>query len=311
MPPIDLAAPQRTLAPTVAAGTPPAPHGPVRRRRRDDPWPRILRWALAASVALHVFVLIVSPSFLRVGLPPGETDTPHTPARADGLQMVEVRPGPIAAAPPRVVEAPAATTPTVTAPAPVQTPASQPVPRTYAPVEATTPPTQPQPGAARTPAAEPGSGGAADALRPGYRDPRLYVPPRETPAAPEPTEHERYMERLQARIDAYNDSIGAAADRARRATDWTVKDKSGKRWGISPEGVHLGGVTVPVPIGQSKLGEKSRESAEEARQRDEIGRHEQTREQRDVMRERARATRERKDAERAEKKAQEPPPPGS
>ena len=34
----------------------------------------------------------------------------------------------------------------------------------------------------------------------------------------------------------------------RRARDWTF-ERDGERWGISPDGIHLGDVTIPLPIG--------------------------------------------------------------
>jgi hypothetical protein len=31
------------------------------------------------------------------------------------------------------------------------------------------------------------------------------------------------------------------------ARDWTFTDGEGKRWGVSPAGIHLGDLTLPVP----------------------------------------------------------------
>jgi hypothetical protein len=55
------------------------------------------------------------------------------------------------------------------------------------------------------------------------------------------------MAHLQSRIDALNDSVAGDAERARRTTDWTVTDKSGRKWGASPGSIHLGDVTLPAP----------------------------------------------------------------
>jgi hypothetical protein len=147
------------------------------------------------------------------------------------------------------------------------------------------------------PEGTPPAADAGDALQPGFRDPRLWIAPRDVPPEPEKSDHERYMEHLHARFDAYNDSVYAAAERKRSATDWTIKDKDGNRWGISPDGIHLGPVTLPpVRLGDDPL---QREAIEEKqRQREEIQRQADEYERRRTREERTKATRERKDAER-------------
>nr|MBA2572555.1 hypothetical protein [Gemmatimonadota bacterium] len=120
------------------------------------------------------------------------------------------------------------------------------------------------------------------------------------PPRREPTEHERYMAQLEARLGTANDSVAAEAQRARNALDWTVKDKNGKRWGVGPDGkVVLGGVEIPVPI-RVPPGDRDKEdnAARRERERQAIRNDEATRERREVMQERIRATRERRDAER-------------
>jgi hypothetical protein len=47
-------------------------------------------------------------------------------------------------------------------------------------------------------------------------------------------------------VAALNDSIAADEAAARQATDWTARDGEGNRWGISPDRVHLGGLTVKL-----------------------------------------------------------------
>jgi hypothetical protein len=116
-------------------------------------------------------------------------------------------------------------------------------------------------------------------LRTGLRDPRLWVAPGELPEPPEPTDHERYMAHLQRRIDALNDSIHGEAERSRRATDWTVTDKSGKKWGASPGKLHLGDVTLPLPGVQGNR-DHEEAAAERNRRWEEIQRQEQEAERR-------------------------------
>lgn len=297
MTPPTLAAPPRPARPPAVQGaTPPSPP-PAVRPRYSDTYRRILRWSLAASVAFHLLVLLLSPGILRVGLPPGDGESAIDPA-APGMRMVD----------PALIPSEGRVAPTPT-----------PIPETAADLPAATVPPQTfdrpivpragEPGPAR---AAPGAPGEArdNPLRPGLRDPRLWVPPRsELPPPPEPTQeelHARYMAHLRARLGIYNDSIAAEADRARRATDWTVRDGNGGRWGISPEGIHMGGVTLP-PV--QLQGDRDQELAaqEKERQRQEILRQAEDAERRKAQDESIRATRERKDAER-ERNTGRPPP---
>ena len=52
-------------------------------------------------------------------------------------------------------------------------------------------------------------------------------------------------------MGAYNDSVSDDAAARERATDWTVTDEAGGRWGVSPGKVHLGGITLPMPVNLS------------------------------------------------------------
>jgi len=168
-----------------------------------------------------------------------------------------------------------------------------------------TPPAGPPSDAAPTPEAAPPATGEVERardenpLRPGLRDRRLWVTPREPEPEAGPTQHERYMEHLQARIDRLNDSIAGDAERARRATDWTVRDGDGRRWGVSSEGIHLGGVTLPpVPIRGSDSHEA--EARERRRQREEIDRQSEDVERRREWERQIRETRERRNRARGE-----------
>jgi hypothetical protein len=135
------------------------------------------------------------------------------------------------------------------------------------------------------PSAEPGSPG----LRAGPRDPRLWVAPRDLPQPPALTEHERYMLHLRARLDAVNDSMGMGQPN----TDWTTTDGQGRRWGLSPAGVHLGGVTIPaqaIPL-PTRSSEDEYADLERRRQREEIIRDEGARERQRIRDERERVPR--------------------
>jgi hypothetical protein len=78
-------------------------------------------------------------------------------------------------------------------------------------------------------------------------DPRLWSEP-ERALPPVPTDAELARGRLYARLGAYNDSMLIAAEAAARATDWTATDANGDRWGVSPGKLHLGPITLPLPV---------------------------------------------------------------
>lgn len=144
-----------------------------------------------------------------------------------------------------------------------------------------------------------GGGGVGERLQPGFRDTRLYVSPDELPR-PEKSNRQKYMDHLTARIEASNDSAYAASSRPN--TDWTFKDGKGGKWGLSEDGLHLGGFTVPKelvprprPTGTNQDLERARD---EQRQRDEIRRQEADRERREARERSTAETRARKDAER-------------
>src|SRR5690606_22410193 len=103
---------------------------------------------------------------------------------------------------------------------------------------------------------------------------------------PGPSDMDRYREHLQARIDAMNDSIYG---RRGPNTDWTVRDGSGNRWGVSEDGVHLGPVTIPralVPVPSASGTNQDLEAERERmRQREEIQRQEADRERREALQE--------------------------
>jgi hypothetical protein len=87
---------------------------------------------------------------------------------------------------------------------------------------------------------------AVDRLRAdAVRDPRLWRDHGPAYFLPPETPEEAIMRGLLPRLALMNDSVALEADRRRRATDWTFTDSEGRRWGISPEGIHLGGLTIP------------------------------------------------------------------
>lgn len=254
---------------------PPPPRPP---RRPDQRFGRVLVWALGISVLVHVLFFLLSPVFIV----PGSFDDSERPLAREAFQDV----GGIVPVPSEEAAEPE--------------PEPDPIPEDPVPPTPTEPAPEGPPAAEEAPGdAEPGDAPApgAERLRPGLRDERLRVDPRDPPPEPEATQHERYMRHLQARIDRLNDSIAGVAERERRATDWTFTDDEGRRWGISQDGIHLGGITLPpVPLRGST--QREDEARERDRQRDEIDRQAEDYERRRAREDAARETRERRDAER-------------
>ena len=99
----------------------------------------------------------------------------------------------------------------------------------------------------------------AERLRPRFSDARLWVDPRD------PLIFGARLERL-ARADSavrailrdWLDSLRLTEEQRQRALDWTYA-KDGKRWGISPEGLHLGDITIPLPFQLMPTGPQRRE----------------------------------------------------
>lgn len=86
---------------------------------------------------------------------------------------------------------------------------------------------------------------AADRLAVRVVDPRLWEPMILIPRAPTLEDVEA---RIGAAVELLSDSALAEADAAMRARDWTVQGAEGEKWGISPGKLHLGSITLPLPI---------------------------------------------------------------
>ena len=88
---------------------------------------------------------------------------------------------------------------------------------------------------------------AAERLRIGGGDPRLWHPI--DPALVAPTPEEILRLRLAAAIEEANDSAFAEAERLAQSLDWTHTDEDGRKWGVSPGRIHLGDIEIPLPFG--------------------------------------------------------------
>jgi hypothetical protein len=134
---------------------------------------------------------------------------------------------------------------------------------------------------------------AADRLAPRVVDPRLWRPMVILPTDPTIEDVEA---RVAAALELLSDSALAEAEAAIRARDWTVEDARGGRWGISPGKIHLGSLTLPLPIFVPLNVEADLEAGrwyelEQALDRSRVL---------DTFQDRVRAIRERRERERAE-----------
>ncbi len=142
----------------------------------------------------------------------------------------------------------------------------------------------------------PGRPGAtpAERLQPGLTDERLWAPLPEAFRTLTPEQREEIL--IAGRFGEWNDSIAAAGAAAAAWTDWTVTDGDGDRWGISDGQLHLGGLTLPLPVTfEAPVGQR-----DYMRQFAEIQRQGASALVQQNVRERQEAIRARRDRERAE-----------
>ena len=223
------------------AAPPEEPSGGVRPRRREQVvsrernrrYKRAVSIGVILSVLVHILGVFVSPLVVRyMELTDFVFVRPIAPtAQDDAMQVVVVR---------------------VTETQPVRPePEPQPEPEPEGPPIALPEPTWP-------------TLTAAEHLRPRVGDWRLWIIPPTRPEDKTPAELSAELnDRLFARLEAWEDSITAAL--ASGDMDWTVGEE-GNKWGVSPGKLHLGPVTLPLPLYlgphpavQRELGERTQE----------------------------------------------------
>lgn len=255
---------------------------PGSRRRHER---RVWGVGLLVSVLAHLVLLLLATRTTLVLLPregalrPPSSQAPRARTEMQAVNLVVVAD---AGEPDRPEARPVETKPEdrpdiVPAPRPVE-PAQREATETPA-AEATTAPS------------------TVDRLRPRMGDPRVWQPV-QPPPPPEKSDIEIARERVYARIQELNDSLALEADAARRATDWTITDGNGGKWGISPGKVHLGNITLPLPIGYSTFPGHREENRDRAAKDAEIKRQSEQQDARDNLEQRAGEIRKRKDEER-------------
>ena len=137
---------------------------------------------------------------------------------------------------------------------------------------------------------------AADRLRPRLIDARLWRAP---PAAFFELSLEQREELIIAsRLGEWLDSVRVSQAAEDALTDWTFTDSDGGRWGISPGKIHLGDITLPLPINFGTSVGKRDETRRLVWQWEEIMRQAARADIEMSWRERSEAIRARRDAER-------------
>jgi len=87
---------------------------------------------------------------------------------------------------------------------------------------------------------------ASEVLKVRSSDKRLW---REAmPELFELSDAERMQLELAGRLEEWTDSVAEVVAAELALTDWTTTDDQGRRWGISPGQLHLGDVTLPLPL---------------------------------------------------------------
>jgi len=87
---------------------------------------------------------------------------------------------------------------------------------------------------------------AAEILRPQAGDSLIWRGV--DPALVELTDHEVAELRMRWSITEWNEAMAAERVAAEEALDWTHTDADGNKWGVSPGKLHLGGLTLPLPV---------------------------------------------------------------
>lgn len=265
--------------------------GSLYARRRG--YSRAVRVGLAISFLAHLFVLFVIGRSLRIEAP----ETRPTAAETLTLQ------GPVTVNVGQVVPPSEMVEEEEQAPSPEEEPAEETVEQ-----EPAAAPVRPVPGDAEAEGdAETDDDGFltnAEKLQPKEGDERLY-PEYERDQIPEylaENPYARYEGEIRARLSMMLDSLNLSERQRREALEW-LSGEEGEEWGVSEEGIHLGGVVIPIDLGAllREEGPRGRESRrelrdlEEIRYQDMIGEAEETREERArQMRERSKEELERR-----------------
>ncbi len=194
-------------------------------RDQDRAHRRALAVGIGISAALHIVAILVYSVVITQWVPPatalGVDSESRTSSDMRVVQLVEIELPDLTVEPPEEPDEPAE----------VRLEIPEVGPPALDPVELEEPP---------------GRRRAAEVLRVRSSDTRLW---REAlPEAFALTEAERMQLQLAGRLEEWTDSVAMAVAAEYALTDWTTTDDQGRRWGVSPGQLHLGGITLPLPF---------------------------------------------------------------
>jgi hypothetical protein len=237
-------------------------------RERTRRYDRALAVGLIVSVVVHILIVRLSPLLVRYLEPDMGIYTP--------VRIVIPRQGT------QVVELVVTEDPVVPEIEPLPEPEPEPPPAVEGPTIPTATP--------------------AERLRPTVGDWRLWVvPPLARRHNLTPEEQLAVVRaRLYALLETYDDSVAAELASELEALDWTLGEE-GKEWGLSPGKIHLGGLTLPLPLYFGPHPAWSREQEDRNADYDAIQRQAGQGVIDDTFEERVRAIRERKEREEAQR----------
>ncbi len=103
-----------------------------------------------------------------------------------------------------------------------------------------------------------------------------------------------YEGELRARLSLMLDSLSLSEEQRRRAVEWLTGDE-GHEWGVTPDGIYIAGVLIPLSLGQlfAEEGPSGRESRQRLRDLQDIQMQDLQGEAERIRKERAQAMRDR------------------
>lgn len=248
-----------------------------RRGARERGYRVAFRVGLVVSVVVHLLLVGFLSRQLHVAGTASDAAERPEPRWPDDVRMVRIQP------------------PEESEPLPTPTPPTRPEPAEEQPEEE-----EEEPAGEPVPAEEDGEAEPTETtsnvgrLTPRQGDARLWREFWTEDLGERYLGHTRADSAIRAVLGEYLDSLRLTEQQLRRAREWTVGEGD-EKWGISPEGIHLGDITIPLPVGQlfSPTGPRRRELERELRELEAIQRQEALREAAETREERIEEMRER------------------
>lgn len=247
-------------------------------RRRD--YRNAVRIGLAISFVAHVLVVFVLARGLSLD-PASFRSPPRRTIELQGLPVVQVGEVlPAFESDPEAISLP---------------PEEEPEPEPERPDGETPggPPFVPSPG--RGQVGPPGLTNA-EKLQPHEGDERLWydLEGQPIPEYLDGNAYAAYEGELRARLSLMLDSLSLSEEQRRRAVEWLTGDE-GHEWGVTPDGIYIAGVLIPLSLGQlfAEEGPKGRESRQRLRDLQDIQMQDLQGEAERIRKERAQAMRDR------------------